>query len=359
MRVLHIIASLDKNAGGPSRSVPQTCLFLSKQHIHIHLVTAPSDHPVEIPTNKHFQVSFRSLIHLIKFGLQLNKKQIDIIHLQHIWNPYIHIMALMARLKGIPYIITPRGMLEPWIMQRHSWKKKIALLLYQHRDLKKASFIHVTCEAEKETVRQLGYTNQVAVIPNGIDLTKLPPPKNNYGSKKIVFLSRLHPKKGIEILLEAWHKIKEEKWQLEIAGDGDPKYIASLKQLIQTKNIANVTILEPQYGQAKWDFIKQADLFILPTYSENFGIVIAEALAVGVPVITTTGTPWKELIAQQCGWWIDLSVDHLVNTLQQAMATPPSQLQQMGVNGRQLIQEKYDMQAIASKIKTLYQSIQQ
>lgn len=357
MKILHIVGSIDKSSGGPSRSVPQTCEYVSKLGQNIDLVTRLSSEPVEVNTTDYFRVYFRSVKELIVFGLKLSKREVTLIHLQHVWDPYIHVMARIARLKGIPYIITPRGMLEPWIMNRNPWKKKLAMFLYQRRDLKKAKAIHATCQAEKESVRQLGFTNPVTLIPNGIDLSTVPHSKTEYGTKKMIFLSRIHVKKGIELLLEAWKILNLKDWTLEIAGEGDGAYIVELEEKIKSENISNVQLVGPQYGNDKWSFMKSADLFVLPTYSENFGIVVAEALVVGVPVITTTGTPWEELKRHKCGWWIDLSVPNLVKSLNEAINTSPVKLKEMGLRGRQLVQDQYDIKAVANNMSEFYESI--
>jgi len=274
--------------------------------------------------------------------------------LQHVWDPYIHIMAWFARRKNIPYIITPRGMLEPWIMNHNSWKKKLGLFLYQKKDLKKALCIHATCEMEKETVRNLGFKNPISVIPNGIDLRNINSLKTNFGTKKFVFLSRIHVKKGIELLLDAWKQLEREDWVVEIAGEGNKDYINKLIKKVEVEKIKGVSFVGPKYGTSKWDFIKNGDVFVLPTFSENFGIVVAEALASGVPVITTRGTPWEELNSHNCGWYIDMSIANLKHALNEAMDSSSEELELKGKNGRRLVEKKYDMQAIGKTTKEMY-----
>jgi len=355
MKVLHIVGSIDKSAGGPSRSVPQTCEQLSKLGIEIELVSRLSAHPIEVNTSKPFKLSFRSLMELVLYGLSISKKEVSLIHLQHVWDPYIHVIAWFARIKGIPYLITPRGMLEPWIMRRNSWKKQLAMFLYQRRDLRKALCIHATCDMEKDNIRNLGFTQPIAVIPNGLNLSAIKETKVDFGTNKIVFLSRIHVKKGIEILLEAWKELNSKDWYLEIAGEGDSKYISELESSLKTENITNVKFVGSQYNSDKWSFIQSADLFVLPTYSENFGIVVAEALAVGVPVITTKGTPWQELETHRCGWWIDLTVPDLVKTLNKAINTSPEELKKMGLRGQKLVEDRYDIEIVAQNMKNLYE----
>lgn len=355
MKVIHIVGSLDKSAGGPSRSVPQTCIQLSKLGVNITLIARSSENPVEVETSENLKVKFLSLKQLFAFGSKLSKEDVDLIHLQHVWDPYIHVMAWWARRRNIPYIITPRGMLEPWIMNHNSWKKKLGMLLYQKNDLKKAIAIHATCELEKKNIRKLGFNNPITIIPNGVDLSEVHCVKNNYGSKKIVFLSRIHPKKGVELLLNAWKQINSKDWILEIAGNGEVQYIESLKK--SAKDLRNVSLVGPQFGEAKWDFLRSADIMVLPTYSENFGIVVAEALAVGVPVITTKGTPWEELNTQNCGWWIELSVPNLKMCLESAMKLSADELKEKGEHGKRLVKEEYDIEAVGKKMYSFYKKV--
>ena len=357
MKVLHIVGSLDKSAGGPSRSVPQTCIHLAKRGVQIVLVARPSANPVEISSTDNLSVEFKTMRQLFQYGMSISKKDFDIIHLQHVWDPYIHIMAFWAQVKGIPYVITPRGMLEPWIMNHNPWKKKLGMWLYQRKDLKMAKTIHATCEEEKKSVRNLGFKNPVHVIPNGIETNAGVAMKTDYGTKKIVFLSRIHIKKGLELLLDAWKKTETNGWQLEIAGEGEKDYVKHLQNKISEERISNVKFVGAMYGAEKWNFLKSGDICILPTYSENFGIVVAEALSVGVPVITTKGTPWQELQTENCGWWIELSVEQLEKTLADVIVTSSEELKKKGLNGMRLITERYRIESVAQGIIELYKGL--
>jgi glycosyltransferase involved in cell wall biosynthesis len=355
MKILHITNSIDKSVGGPARSVPQTCIELAILGLSIELVTQETADMVHLKETSRLTVRYKSICDLFRFGSQLSNKNIDLIHLQHIWNPYIQVMAFWARKRKIPYIITPRGMLEPWIMERNPMKKKIAMFLYQRKSIQKAAYIHATAQIEAGHIKALGFTNPISIIPNGIDLTEVKEVKADYGSKKMVFLSRIHPKKGIELLLEVWGNLETKGWKLEIAGDGDPSYITSLKY--KARDLKNIQFVGPQYGKAKWDFLRSADVMVLPSYSENFGIVVAEALAVGVPVITTRETPWEDLESYNCGWWIELSVVNLKQSLEQAMQATADQIKTMGSNGIDLVRDKYDIKAVARNMSKLYQKI--
>ncbi|PIX12734.1 MAG: hypothetical protein COZ74_10015, partial [Flavobacteriaceae bacterium CG_4_8_14_3_um_filter_31_8] len=139
MKILHIVGSLDQNSGGPSRSVPQTCEHLSDMGVKITLISRQTENPVIIKTSNLLEVKFLSLKELFFFGFTISSKDYDIIHLQHVWDPYIHVMAFWARCKNIPLIITPRGMLEPWIMNRNPLKKKLDMFLYKKKEIQKAA----------------------------------------------------------------------------------------------------------------------------------------------------------------------------------------------------------------------------
>ena len=354
MRVLHIISSLDRNAGGPSRSVPQTCEQLAEIGVDITLISGRSEDPVKITQSDNLRVLFKNLFQLIVFGLRISNKGVFLIHLQHTWNPYIHVMARIAQIKNIPYIITPRGMLEPWILSYNPIKKQLGMWLYQRQDLNKAVVLHSTCEMEKENIRKLGFTNPIALIPNGIDLRTIPEYAKVYGTKKIVFFSRIHPKKGIEMLLKAWQQINTGEWILEIAGEGNIVYVSEIKMYIERARIKNVHFAGPKYGAEKWDFLRGADVMVLPTYSENFGMAVVEALAMQVPVITTKGTPWQELETNRCGWWIDLSIANLSSALRSAMSCTPDELKAMGQRGKQLVERQYDIHIVAKQLNELY-----
>jgi glycosyltransferase involved in cell wall biosynthesis len=251
-------------------------------------------------------------------------------------------------------------MLEPWSLTQGKLKKQFALKLFQLNDLKKATCIHATAPMEVENIRDLGFKNPIAMIPNGVNIDEFPTsfPEKGNKTKKILFLSRIHVKKGIENLIEAWKLIDTElkkDWKIEIVGNGDQNYIKSLKEKIVLENLTGeIEIKKPVFGKDKIKLFREASLFVLPTFSENFGIVIAEALASYTPVITTKGTPWEDLNESKSGWWIDIGVAPLKLALEEALSTKEQDLLEMGVNGRKLIENKYSMNSVGKQMIELY-----
>ncbi|WP_313386849.1 glycosyltransferase [Chishuiella sp.] len=370
MKITHTISSLDISTGGPARSSTSLIneLLLNSNISAIDVLTLLSNEPIvkQCVNDKgkinFFNSSFLDYSNDLKIYLNNNKKS-DVLHTHGIWGLTMHQAAKEARRQKKPYVVSVRGMLEPWSMQQSRLKKKLAMFLYQHKDLKNAACIHATALSEAESIRNLGYKNPIAVIPNGIDLSEYPlkDKKDEISDRKktLLFLSRIHPKKGIEILLETWKNISstnKEDWQIEIAGNGEESYIKELNDKIINLGLQNsVKIIGPQFGDEKIRAYHRADLFVLPTYSENFGMVVAEALACGVPVITTKGTPWEDLELYQSGSWIDIGVESLKNCLEEYLIKSTSELQQMGVNGRKLVEDKYSIQSVAEQFIELYQ----
>ncbi|AFH49124.1 Glycosyltransferase [Ignavibacterium album JCM 16511] len=366
MRICHVISSIDKNSGGTS-TYEQLLLNELAKHNNVFLITIKSLSPLPLKEKIQLYFANRSFPYLKAYSNELknifNNVECDIFHGNGLWQYPVHKMTSIAIKKNKPYIISPHGMLEPWALNKSKWKKQLSLYLYQYDDLVKANCIHATSIMETRNIRKLGFINPIAVIPNGINLSEFPV-KEHSNSKEIrtiLFLSRIHPKKGIELLIEALTKIEKSlrrSWQIEIVGNGDVKYIKELQKLIIRYNFTDeIKILSPKFGKEKIAAYHNADLFVLPTYSENFGMVVVEALACGVPVITTKGAPWEELNTHNAGWWIDIGVEPLVQALTEAMKLSDIERKKMGLNGRKLVEENYSIESVAQKMIQLYEWI--
>jgi glycosyltransferase involved in cell wall biosynthesis len=191
-------------------------------------------------------------------------------------------------------------------------------------------------------VRRLGLNQPVAIVPNGVDVPDHLEARRSADVRTLLFLSRLHPGKGLLDLVEAWAAVRQPGWRIVIAGGDEGGHQAEVERLIHQKGLASdFTWVGFVNGEAKQACFAQADVFVLPTHSENFGIAIAEALAHGLPVITTTGAPWPGLLTHRCGWWVEPGVPGIASALTQALACSPEELNAMGQRGRQWVAERF------------------
>jgi glycosyltransferase involved in cell wall biosynthesis len=278
-----------------------------------------------------------------------------IVHDHGLWLPVNHRCAVASRMLGLPRIVSPHGMLSD-VSRRKKWFKKfVAWHTYQRRDLSRADVVHVTSEAELRDLRSSGWKGPIHLSPNGV---RQPPAESIRSdgprTRNVLFMSRVHPIKGITHLLEAWKTVGMEGWTLTIAG---PVEDAALGRRVSeaSRLDASIKVIGAVDDHAKWDVYGNADLFVLPTLSENFGIVIAEALAAGMPVISTKAAPWQELETHDCGWWIDTGTEPLVAALRHAMDRSDAERQAMGVRGRKLVEENYSWDEVARKMIAVYE----
>ncbi len=359
MKVVHYIPSIDRTSGGVGFYMQLLATELGKL-VELHVVTVSSTNELPLENCE---------VHYISPGIFgaandewcaiLNKVNPDVVHINCCWMPQCAFTQKWAQKLGYRVVLTPHGMLEPWIVKRNFWTKKLpALVLYQRRAVVKADIIHATAESERANLLKLGYNNNIEIVPNGVEVNNIEIKTSWEKTKKILFLSRVHVKKGIEFLIDAAVQLRTELegYEFIVAGEGEQSYIEELKQRCKEQEVDHLfNFCGGIYGDKKWELFRQADIFVLPTYSENFGIVVAEALASGTPVITTTGTPWEELNAVGCGWCVPPTQDSITVALQQAIVTLPSDLQSMGERGRQQMQENYSTESVAQRMLGVYE----
>jgi len=363
MKILHYIPSLDRSSGGTTAYMQLLAKELGKL-VELHIATHPSENPVEIENSRTYDIAdFKHLMQMKRdWNMLLRTIRPDIVHINCCWMPGCAFTQKWAQQLGYKVVLTPHGMLEPWIMARHYWTKKVpALLLYQKTAVKNADCLHATALSEKENLLKLGYNKRIEVIPNGIDVDNVIMKTSWERKKNVLFLSRIHVKKGINFLIEAIAALKDEMqdYRVIIAGEGDMGYINDLKVLAARLAIAdNIQFIGGVYGSKKWQLYRDADLFVLPTHSENFGIVVAEALACGTPVITTKGTPWQELETFHCGWWTEVGKESTKEALRSFLSLAENELEFMGRNGRRLVEEKYSSRKMAENMIKLYTAVQ-
>ena len=417
--MLHAIPGIPAHAGGPSRSVPGLCRALSEVGLETWLLSFYTEDVLEDPRNVNFITGpgFRYSSALRTSQEALKSVNPHIVHVHGLWTPANHAMIVQARMRRIPVVISIRGMLDPWALKQKRGKKLLAMLLYQWRDIRTASLLHATARQEYENIRKQRFRQPVAVIPNGVEVpADLALARHGTAQpadrlRTALFLARLHPGKGLLDLAEAWARVRPQGWRMRVVGPDNHGHQAEVTARLRALGLEQEWVFEGSVDDTgKWQYYQQADLFILPSHSENFGISIAEALYAGVPVITTRGTPWSELQGNserskvpecgrskvfetsgtervmagihsygscdlcaraagnpvnttpklsnfrtsRCGWWTDIGAQPLANALREATKLTDAERCTMGHEGRSLIESKYRWNAIAGQMKEAY-----
>ncbi|MCP9451546.1 MAG: glycosyltransferase [Nitrospira sp.] len=366
MRAIHTVASITYEAGGLSYSVVRLCESLIKQGHDITLSVLNDPPRLSYP---HFVRAFPMGIGPRKLGRspamarwlarEGSSRTVDILHSHSMWMMPNVYPGIVARRYRIPLIVSPRGTLSSWAMASGSFVKRFFWPLVQRPAISAAACFHATAESEYEDIRRLGFRQPVAIIPNGIDIPE-PIPKREQPLRTLLFLSRIHPKKGLDLLLPAWQAVQDHfpAWRLVIAGPRDSDgYLEKMQALAAQLELKRLEFIGEVKGAQKWETYSQADLFVLPTYSENFGNVVAEALASGIPAIVSKGAPWAGLVEKRAGWWIDIGVAPLVSCLMQALALSSDQLSEMGQRGRRWMQEEFSWDCLGHRMTRTYEWI--
>lgn len=363
MKIVHYIPSIDRTAGGTSTYMQVLAKGLGEL-VEVHIITHASENPLAmenctvhyVPEYNPFKGSWRKRV-----TEMMEEVRPDIVHVNCCWMPACAAVQRIAQKHGYKVVLTPHGMLEPWIIKRHYWTRKVpALLLYQKAAVRKADCIQSTAESERDNLLKLGYNKNIKVVRLGIDADGIEMKKSWKKTRQILFLSRVHVKKGINFLIEAAAVLRSELqgYKILVAGEGDADYVAEMKRMIADNGLQDIVqLVGGVYGDEKWRLFQTSDFFVLPTHSENFGLAIAESLASGTPVITTVGTPWHDLNDTNSGAWIEIGTQPLVETLRRFLALSDDELEAMGRNGRRLIEEKYSAHVMAKEMMEVYETL--
>ena len=389
VKVVQIVPTIGMESSGPSYSVPALCRSLqsvgceASLHFCGNVPICSFGYPITC-----YAMSFLPHRRLgrspdMEKGLITACKNVDIVHNNSFWMyPNVYGYRAIQKLKEyrkngksvkVPKLVNaPRGTLAPWALAHHRLPKKLfGFLAGQYAAMRATDMWHATCEKEYQEIRALGFRQPVAIIPIGIDIPEILDGNLELGmagKKKMVFFGRLHPVKAVDRLLEAWYSLTSsypqlvQDWEFLIAGpDGGLR--SKLEAMVSTQRIPRVAFIGELNGPAKYQFLAKADLCVLPSFTENFGITVAEALACGTPVIVSTGTPWRAVIENRCGWWVENTVSALATALLEGfeLAEPYGEmreslsLRQMGENGRHWMERDFSWGSVGRKMKSAYE----
>jgi glycosyltransferase involved in cell wall biosynthesis len=363
IRVVHFIAGLAAASGGPSRSVPNQCRSTAADDVEVVLAFQRTPHELApgVADAIAAGVSVRPLSLLELFTkLPAIIREADVFHLHCIWPWTGFLAAAIARHYRVKLVISPHGTLEPWAIAHKKWKKRVALALGYRRMIHSAVLVHATSQMEAASARRFGLHVPVAIVPNAVDCPKYDRSIAGEASPKtILFLSRLHFQKGTMELARALGKhrsiLVDRGWRVVLAGPDSGNHWKELETEFKAQGLRDlVSYVGPVDGPEKWNLFRSATLFTMPSYGENFGIVIAEALACGVPCLTTQRTPWREIEENDCGWWHPATQTGLDEALRVALTTDAQTLSEMGQRGIGLVSSKYTIAALGTDFRSMY-----
>lgn len=363
---IQVVPLIDKVSSGPSLSVPTLCNALHDSGISTRLLALDPKPEKLLFTDTTFfpyaTVPFARPLGVspeMKQALRAAAQTADLMHTHSLWKmPNIYPEAARAG-TNCKVVVSPRGTLSAWARSRSRIRKFIVWnCLGQRKLLMNADCIHATCVEELKEVRAIRRTGPVAVVPNGVhcpDRNAIAKPTER-DKRVVLFLARIHPKKGIDILLEAWKNLgtTTSDWELQIAGPKNHAFAEEMEALSERFRLSNVKFIGEVIGSAKTKTFANADLYVLPTHSENFGISVAEALAHGVPGIVFEGAPWSGLNEHKAGWWIPRSLDGLTETLRTAIESTDELRFAMGRNGRDWVEKEFDWSVVGRRMADVY-----
>lgn len=393
MRVLHVIPSVSERSGGPAQAIVPMCLALQKQGVDVLIITTNSgmeartshsdpqngskpDGQVQnykgIPT-RFFPVqlgqSFKYSRSLAGW-LDKNVRDFDLVHIHAVFNHACIAAANSCRRQNVPYIIRPLGTLDPWSMKRKSWRKAVFWHLIGKGMLRAAATVHYTSSIEKEAAESSMRLNHGSVVPLGVDVNRFeksldpgsPHPFNGLAQRPYVLaMSRLHPKKGLDVLVDAFLRVREDPrfsdWQLILAGEGDSYYVSRLRKQISSAISGESVILTGWIdGDEKLFALRHAALLALPSHHENFGMCVVEALASGVPVLISPNVNLaRDIETAGAGWIASVDVAAVETALREALDSEDER-RRRGCNGANLAR-KFDWSLIGEDLSSLYRQL--
>lgn len=388
MRVLHVIPSLSPTLGGPTQVVLRLVRALREYGVDAEIATTNDNGTtlLDVPLNQRVEYEQVPVWFLPRFSPPLKEfifsaaltrwlwqhiRDYDVIESHYLFSYASTCAGACARWHGIPYTVRTMGQLAPWALAQSRLKKQVYSGLIERHNLKRAQAIHCTSRGEAEDVQKFGIQSPIIVLPLGVEQpVSLPEAKQKlrqrYGISAttpiVLFLSRLHYKKRPDLLLQALEGLAAQNYEfhLVLAGSGEPHYLNALTRLVSSLGLASQTTRAGFVTGSEKDLLLQgSDLFVLPSFAENFGVAVAEAMAVGLPVIITPEVQIApEIASVQAGLVVEGEVDALKNAIAELLASPTLR-QQLGENGKRLVTRRYAWKAIAQDLALVYSALSQ
>jgi poly(glycerol-phosphate) alpha-glucosyltransferase len=317
----------------------------------------------------------------------------DVVHLNGLWQyPSVATHRLWKR-RGTPYVVSPRGMLDAWALANSRWKKRMAAWAFEDAVMRGAACLHALCEAEADSIRAYGLRQRIEVVPNGVGLPEISTTENTEGTegkKRLVFLGRIHPKKGLVGLVRAWAGLKRDlgagkfsEWELVVAGWDQGGHEGELRTLCAEMGLAmadgegrmvdggDVVFRGPVFGMEKEGLLRGADAFVLPSFSEGLPMSVLEAWSYGLPVVMTPECNLPEGFASGAALEIrnhDLATSYSLpatptkldsdwDGLREFIEMTDSERREMGVRGRRLVEERFTWPKVAARMREIFEDL--
>ena len=376
MKILHVISSVFRNGGGTSEVVPRLCRALAGEGATVTLAVADdseiSDAAKDADASgvRLLQYKASPCLEPLRFSPALKAdmpklvSDADIVHLHGLWQAPCWYAAAECRNQKKPYVMMPHGFLEPERLKISRWKKRLIGTLVERKNLNNAAALVATSDSEAMGFKAYGLEKRIHIMPIGLDCEKYVG-KNNAsrsksGKKRLLYLSRITPVKGLDMLAEAWAKLSRfhNEWELVLAGPDDRGYTGKIKSVFETLvKDDSFRFIGPVYGDEKYKLLNSANAFVLPTRSENWSISVAEAMASSIPVVCTKGAPWQCIEECGAGSWVDVSVDGICNGIERILSLTDDERHTMGGNGRDWVVKNLNWVNIAKNMIAFYNCI--
>lgn len=379
MRVLHVSPYFAPayRYGGPAHSILGLCRSLVDQGVRVEVFTTTANGADELPQDvversefegvpvRYFPRAFpRRQFGASMFAVALAERlsSVDLVHLHGLWNLPVWIGARECQKAGVPYVVSPRGMLDAGSFAHHRWRKEICYWTWERTYLRKSAVLHATSRSEEATLSRLSLGPSIVRLPNGVAPGDTDPPPRwrssagqDDGAGVVLFLGRLHPTKRIDLLLAAMDRVRSIRPAARLVIAGPPDGL-DLEPMLRRAACRESVETLGEVTTDKWSLLASADVLVLCSDSESFGMSVVEALAVGTPVVATRTCPWEELETERCGFFVEQSPAGIAEGILGILADPV-EARAMGERGKRLVEKRYHWSVIGREMARRYAGI--